>query len=167
MNDLTRAMQDYRRCLLVIWNDFLAPKGNWDERDYFNNAAVELFRAMVLYYFTDEIRDSEILPMHRADMAVFAPLKVKTKTRQGILMSLDGSFADTQDLSPGIDLEQVDMRYFELFDFMELGIVRFQYVKVEIVASPIPEQIGVRLLIPFENTWFEAASPDMLVELQN
>lgn len=159
MNELTRRMWEYRQCLKVVWNGFLANEGDWDDRDYFYNAAVELFRAIVLYLFDDNDRNAEILPTYRGDKSPFAAIRVKATTPDGIMMSTEGTFRDTKKLSPEIQLDDIDMRYIDLYDVDELRFRAFKYVMVEIIDSPVPEQVMIRLLIPFENAVFEAVDP--------
>jgi hypothetical protein len=74
MNELTGRMWQYRQCLKVVWNGFFASKADWDDRDYFYNAAVELFRGVVLYLFDDDVRGREILPTYRGDKTVFSAI---------------------------------------------------------------------------------------------
>jgi hypothetical protein len=70
-------------------------------------------------------------------------------------MSRESTFSDTEDLSSDIQIDSVDIRYVDLYDFYELGFREFKYVLAEIVESPVLEQITIRLLIPFENAEFE------------
>lgn len=155
MNELTRQMSEYRQCLKVLWNGFLAVDGDWDERHHFLNAAVELFRAIVLYSFEKEDREAEILPAYRSDKAPFQTIRVRATSAEGIEASREGTFRDTKPLAPEVHIDQIDMRYMDLYDFHELGLREFKYVKVELVASPIDTQVGMRLLIPFESALFE------------
>jgi len=147
-------MHEYRLCLRTIWNTFLATECDWDDRDYFCNAAVQLFKAIVLFSF-EEDRKSEILPAYRDDQKPFMPIRVKATNAEGILVSKSGKFHDAEPLNSEINLEHVDMRYVDLYDFNELSFREFKYVNVEIVASLKIEQVGYRLLIPFENAQFE------------
>lgn len=156
MNELTQAMSQYRECLKFVWNGFFAAHADWDERDNFDDAAVHLFRGIVLYLFEQDVDGIEILPSYRGDRKRFDPIRVKAANTENINFSKEGTFRDTRDLPPNFPIDGVDLRYFELFDFYELGPREFQYVKVEIASSPIPEQTGMRLLIPFENALFEA-----------
>jgi len=155
MKDLTCLMQEYRLCLRIVWNTFLATECEWDDRDYFYNAAVQLFKAIVLFSFDDVDRKSEILPAYCSNQKPFMPICVTTISVNGILVSKSGIFYDTEDLSSEIQLDEVDLRYVDLYDFNELSFREFKYVKAEIVASQNPEQIGYRLLIPFESVRFE------------
>ena len=157
MNALTRQMYEYRHCLKMIWNVYFTEEGDWDDRVYFCNAAVELFRGIVLYSFDENDREVEILPAYRGDKAPFHAIRIKVIPTDDILMSIEGTFRDTKALSKDISTEHVDMRYVDLFDFDELGMRPFKYVKVEIVESVTVDQIGVRLLIPFDNVIFEKA----------
>jgi hypothetical protein len=159
MNELTRRMWEYRQCLKVVWNGFFASEADFDDRDYFYNSAVELFRGIVLYLFDDDVRDKEILPAYRGDKSVFASIRVKATTPQGIQMSREGTLCDTQDLSSDVQIDRVDIRYVDLFDFYELNFREFRYVLAEIVESSTLEDVGIRLLIPFENAEFEIVSP--------
>ncbi len=147
-------MHDYRLCLRTIWNTFLATEGDWDDRDYFCNAAVQLFKAIVLFTF-EEDRKSEILPAYRDDQKPFMPICVKATNTDDILVSKSGKFHDTEPLISEFNLEHVDMRYVDLYDFNELSFREFKYVKVEIVESSEIEHVGYRLLVPFENAQFK------------
>lgn len=68
-----------------------------------------------------------------------------------------GTFRNTGRFPPDFPIEEVDLRYVDLYDFYELGPREFKFVEVEIVSRPIPEQLGLRLLIPFEDARFEPA----------
>jgi hypothetical protein len=83
MKDLTWLMCEYRLCLRAIWNTFLAAEGDWDDRDYFYNAAVQLFKAIVLFSFEEQDRKSEILPAYRGDQKPFMLIRVKTINSEG------------------------------------------------------------------------------------
>ena len=124
MNELTLLMNEYRLCLRAIWNTFLAAKGGFDERDYFYNASIELFKAIVLFSL-EEDRNIEILPAYRGDKKSFMPIRVIALNPEGVLVSKSGEFHDTQSLDSDIQLNKIDSRYIDLYDFNELFFREF------------------------------------------
>jgi hypothetical protein len=151
-------MWEYRQCLKMIWNTFLAGKSDWDDRDYFSKASVELFRAIVLYLFEDKDRNAVALSAYRASQKPFMPIRVKFNMPGKVRISTDGNFQTIDFLDADTPSEQIDARYVDLFDFSELTLRGYDYILAEVISSPYPGQIGIRLLIPFENAWFEPAA---------
>ena len=63
MNDVTPQMQSYRECVRHIWNSYFRTEAkarqDWDLRDRFCDAALILFRALVLHGL--DVDDSQLL----------------------------------------------------------------------------------------------------------
>lgn len=161
MNELTRLMIEYRRCLKVIWNGFLVSDGKWDVRDYFYKAAVELFKAIVLSNLLDEdidIDDIEIKPDYDGGKQPIFFIRVLIQNSDNILISREKTFRDTEPMPAELNVNACEFRYVGLHDPYELSFREFKHVEAEIVASPIHSQVGIRVLIPFEQATFERVS---------
>ena len=69
MMDITDRMQSYRECVRHIWNTHFRAEAeqsqDWDLRDDFCDAALMLFRALVLRGL--DVGEVELLPDYRAE----------------------------------------------------------------------------------------------------
>lgn len=153
---LTPLMQRYRACLKLIWNSYFADHANWDERDHFYDAAVSLFRGLVLYPL--ELEQCIVLPSYRGDRAPIFSILLKVKDRPSVRWSCHWDWSGVSYLDADTDFSKFDIRYVDLFDFYELGPREFEFVAAQIIAEPSGALIGAYLLIPFDNVFFEIVS---------
>jgi hypothetical protein len=156
MSDLTARITKYRECLKDIWNQYFAAEGDWDARVFFSNAAVELFRGMVLFDFEDPNR--ELLPSYRGDQRAIHSIRVHSSPPwDDVKVSIEGTFRDTTTPRAGIVFDEIELAYVDLWDMYPLGHRNFEYVCAEVVASSGELQAGTRVLVPFARATFERA----------
>ena len=152
MSDLTTRFVAYRQCLRYVWNTYLAKTGDWDDRVYFSNAALELLRCIVMFDFQD--RDQPLLPAHRGDQCPVLSIRVTPNAPwEKVRISADRAFADVREVSIG-ELDTVELAYVDLWDFYALGTREFKFVCAEVVVGGAELKVGERLLVPFDAVEF-------------
>jgi hypothetical protein len=154
MNELTKRFQKYRECLRCVWNHFFAEDGDWDTRVHFSNAALELFRAMVLFDFSDS--SQELYPSYRGEQGPIQSIRVRASPPwDKVRVSAEGTFREARSLLPDEDLSSVELAYVDLWDVYPLGYREFNYVCAEVLTGDSRLKSGTRVLIPFEHAQFE------------
>jgi len=152
-SDVTLLMDSYRECARHVWNCYFSkdaePAQDWNLRDDFNNLALGLFRALVLRKLGRD--DAKILPDH-----VIPPqplLFLKLEAPVGSLIHVNRSTEATSgywdDPVDRVELNAIDLRFVQYFDWSDLSFRDFAYYRARIVASrPYPHLIGRDALLP-------------------
>jgi hypothetical protein len=154
VNELTHRFQRYRECLREIWNRFFADVGDWDARVHFADAAIHLFRGLVLYDFDG--LELELLPAYRGDQRPIDTILVCVAPPWDcVKVSVEGTFRDARPLSPEEDLAMVQLAYVDLWDMYPLGHREFGSVCAEVVAGNGQMALHSRIVIPFESVVFQ------------
>jgi len=151
MTDVTALMQNYRECVRHLWNSYFRtdaePHQDWDLRDHFYDAALILFRALVLYGF--DVDDSQILADYRGDRQPQMFLRLHVEHRSEILVNRTGSSGCWDDPVRTIETDDCDLRFIQYFDWWDLGFRDFAFYRVRIVgSSKYPHLVGRDALVP-------------------
>jgi len=151
MNDVTPLMQSYRECVRHIWNSYFRaeaePRQDWDLRDRFYDAALILFRALVLHGL--DVDDSRMLADYRGDQQPLTFLRLEVDSRSEIMVNRTGTSGYWDDPVTSIEHGDCDLRFIQFFDWWDLGFRDFAFYRVRIVASPrYPHLVGRDALVP-------------------
>jgi hypothetical protein len=140
MSDVAAAMQSFRECARHIWNAYFQVdakrRQDWDLHEEFDEAALILFRALVLH--ERDVGDPEALANYRGGPAPLMCLRLDVERGSEILVNRTGTSGYWDDL-----------RFIWFFDWSELDFRDFQYCRVRIVASSrYPHLVGRDALLP-------------------
>lgn len=159
MSDVGRLMATYRQCVKTIWNEYFAENGDWDDRRDFCDADVPLFRALVLGQVG--LQSLRVLPGYVSEREPIMAIGVKPASAEGLRFSRIGDFRDTQPVSADVDVDALDLRYIDLFDMYPLGHRDFADICCHVVSCRSGDEVGSRVLVPFEIASFEISSLGM------
>ena len=149
MRDLSKRFAQYRQCLMDIWNKYFSELGDWDDRVYFSNASLELFRSLVLYDCDD--RDRPLLPSYRGDQRPIESIRLTVEgPLDRVRISADPTFASSREVLRDQDLSSAELAFVDLWDSYPLGERKFEFACGEVVRSGGGFGVGERVLIPFE-----------------
>jgi hypothetical protein len=151
MTDVTDLMLNYRECVRHLWNTYFRrearPRQDWDLRDEFYDAALILFKALVLR--GPDVDDPPLLPDYRREQAPLMSLRLEVDMTSAILVNRTGSSGYWDDPVTAIQQGDCDLRFIQFFDWWDLGVRDFQYYKVRIVGSSrYPHLVGRDALVP-------------------
>jgi hypothetical protein len=151
MNDVTLQMQNYRECVRHIWNSYFRAEAearqDWDLRDRFCDAALILFRALLLH--GHDVDDSRMLADYRGDQQPLMFLRLEVEPRSEIMVNRTGTSGYWDDPVTAIERGDCDLRFIQFFDWWDLGFRDFAFYRVRIVASPrYPHLVGRDALVP-------------------
>ena len=151
MNDVTPQMLSYRECVRHVWNTHFRAEDearqDWDLRDRFCDAALILFRALVLHGL--DVDDSQLLADYRGDRQPLMFLRLEVDSRSTIMVNRTGTSGYWDDPVTAIERGDCDLRFIQFFDWWDLGFRDFAFYRVRIVASPRhPHLVGRDALVP-------------------
>jgi hypothetical protein len=151
MTDITDRIQDYRECVRHIWNTHFRAEAerrdDWDLRDEFYDAALILFRALVLKGL--DVAETELLPDYRADRQPLLFLRLVIDTSSQALINRTGDSGYWDDPVTQLEKGDCELRFVQFFDWWDLGFRDFAFYRVRIVASPrYPHLVGRDALVP-------------------
>jgi len=151
MTDITDRMQNYRECVRHIWNTHFQVEAercqDWDLRDDFCDAALILFRALVLQGL--DIGETELLPDYRAEQQPLLFLRLVIETSSQVLINRTGASGYWDDPVTQLEKGDCELRFVQFFDWWDLGFRDFAFYRVRIVASPrYPHLVGRDALVP-------------------
>jgi hypothetical protein len=155
MTDITDRMQNYRECVRHIWNTHFRTEAerrqDWDLRNDFCDAALILFRALVLDGF--DVGETEGLADYRAEQQPLLFLRLVIETASQILINRTGQSGYWDDPVSRLEKDDCDLRFIQFFDWSVLGFRDFAFYRVRIVASPrYPHLVGRDALVPVTST---------------
>jgi hypothetical protein len=137
MIDVTDLMLNYRECVRHLWNTYFRreaqPQQDWDLRDEFYDAALVLFKALVLRGL--DVGDVKLLPDYFADQAPIMFLRLEVDGSSEILVNRTGSSGYWDDPVTVVQQGDCDLRFIQFFDFDDLGFRDFRFYRVRIVGS--------------------------------
>ena len=151
MTDITDRMQNYRECVRHIWNTHFQVEAercqDWDLRDDFCDAALILFRALVLQGL--DVGETELLPDSRAEQQPLLFLRPVIETSSQVLINRTGASGYWDDPVTQLENGDCELRFIQFFDWWLLGFRDFAFYRVRIVASPrYPHLVGRDALVP-------------------
>jgi hypothetical protein len=149
--DVTAAMQSFRECARHIWNAHFhieaKRRQDWDLHEQFEEAALILFRALVLH--GRDVGDPEALANYRGGPAPLMCLRLDVAGTSEILVNRTGTSGYWDDPVTRIEPGDLDLRFIWFFDWSDLDFRDFQYCRVRIVASARhPHLVGRDALLP-------------------
>src|SRR5688572_12848200 len=151
MTDVTALMQNYRECVRHLWNVHFRleaeSRQDWDLRGQFCDAALILFRALVLSGL--DVDDSAVLPDYRTDQAPMMFLRLDVEPCSEILVNRTGAGTYWDDPVTRLEPGDCDLRFIQFFDWWELGVKECAFYRVRIVGSSRhPHLVGRDALLP-------------------
>jgi hypothetical protein len=151
MTDITERIQGYRECVRHIWNTHFRAdaerRNDWDLRDEFCDAALILFRALVLHGL--DVAETELLADYRAEQEPLAFLRLVIQTSSQALINRTGASGYWDDPVTQLEKGDCELRFIQFFDWWVLGFRDYAFYRVRIVASPrYPHLVGRDALVP-------------------
>jgi hypothetical protein len=164
MNDVTALMQNYRECVRHIWNSHFRmgdeQPQDWDLRDQFYDAALILFRALVVWRL--DVDEPEMLPDYRGDQAPLMFLRLDVEPCSTIMVNRTGAGGYWDDPVSLIETGDLDLRFIQFFDWSDLDFRDFAFYRARIVGSSRhPHLVGRDALLPVTRSvqvFYEGAS---------
>jgi hypothetical protein len=155
MNDITDRMQNYRECARHIWNSHFRAEAerpqDWDLRDEFCDAALILFRALVLHGLG--VDDGQLLADYRGDKQPLMFLRLDVEPSSEIMINRTGASGYWDDPVTRIEKGECDLRFIQFFDWWDLGFRDFAFYRVRIVGSSrYPHLVGRDALVPVSSS---------------
>ena len=155
MADVTDRMQNYRECVRHIWNAHMRAEAeqfqDWDLRDEFCDAALILFRALVLRGF--DVGEIELLPDYRAECRPLSFLRLIIETSSRALINRTGDSGYWDDPVTQLEKGDCELHFIQFFDWSVLGFRDFAFYRVRIVnSSRYPHLVGRDALLPVTDT---------------
>lgn len=151
MTDITDRIQNYRECVRHIWNTHFRAEAeqrqDWDLRDEYCDAALILFRALVLHGL--DVGETELFADYRAEQQPLSFLRVVIETSSEILINRTGQSGYWDDPVTRLEKGDCDLRFIQFFDWWDLGFRDFAYYRVRIASSSrYPHLVGRDALLP-------------------
>jgi hypothetical protein len=147
MNEITKALMQYRECCRSLWNVYLFPVAEeigWDVVDDFRDISRLLFTRLV----TDRVGDVSL------NDGTSAPQYIRVIPIPGDqrIMILRHSSTSTMkywdDPISNVNASEIELQFTEFFDWQDLAIRDFQYYKVVIRAfAEHPDRVGREALM--------------------
>jgi len=155
MTDVTALMEGYRECVRHLWNSHFRAEAerrdDWDLRDQFCDAAVILFRALVLRGL--DIGDAQVLADYHGDRAPLMCLRVEVESPSTIMVNRTGAGSYWDDPVCLFERDDLDLRFIQFFDWWDLGFRDFAFYRVRIVGSGrYPHLVGRDALVPITSS---------------
>src|SRR5262249_32969803 len=101
---------------------------DWDLRDEFCDAALILFRGLVLHGL--DIAETELLPDYRADQEPLGFLRLVIETSSQALINRTGDSGYWDDPVTQLEKGDCDLRFIQFFDWSLLGFRDFAFYRV-------------------------------------
>lgn len=151
MTDITDRMHNYRECVRHIWNTHFRADAersqDWDLRDEFYDAALILFRALVLH--GREVEETDLLADYHGDQQPLLFLRLVIETSSQVLINRTGRSGYWDDPVAQLEKGDCELRFIQFFDWSDLGFRDFAYYRVRIVdSSRYPHLVGRDALLP-------------------
>ena len=122
MMDITDRMQSYRECVRHIWNTHFRAEAeqsqDWDLRDDFCDAALMLFRALVLRGL--DVGEVELLPDYRAEQQPLSFVQLTIVTSPQVLINRTGDSPYWDDPITQLEKGDCELRFIQFFDWANL-----------------------------------------------
>jgi len=151
MTDVTGRMQSVRECARHIWNTHFQVEAkrreDWDLHDHFDEAALILFRGLVLHGL--DVGDLQGVADYRGGPEPLMCLRLEVEPCSKILVNRTGASGYWDDPVNLIETGDCDLRFIWFFDWANLEFRDFEFYRVRIVSSSrYPHLVGRDALLP-------------------